>query len=272
MSERPKPANLTRQFLGLHQIAEIAEAAVRETESYPSLSAEEIAYEGYQELIDKFNSFDDPDLMVLVPNVVKLRELLGDRQLPDIAGLGAKDLIDGIKISRELMLEGQSNMLRKAAGEVITAAEIQKAIGAPSVDTAPEALVIGTAGHILERTIMARLKKDGVDTGAWVKDQVLWALEDLALLEHAKAHTYGTRDSVLYNYFATPPNKNGGGMGWRKQAIIDTTCEHFQAIESARKCELLENYLESNGDEFEIDISNIPYDQARQLIEHPSAQ
>jgi len=266
MSKVPRHPDISRgaQYLKeLDQASTIAQGMLGESYDDPEKNIEASIYDGYEKLINSFNliSASDP-CSELIPNVAILKGLLGDEPLPQIDDLKALDYFRGMRVARGLMLEGQVNKKRRGNSELVTKAEIDHAIGAPSVDTDPRALAVGTAGHILERTIMAHLKTNGIDTSTWVKDQVLWALEDLALLQHAYSETYGGDDSELFTYFTTTPAVKDGGMGWRKKEQVDKIVEAYQEIESANKTHLLESYEVATGETYDGDIADIPYDEA----------
>lgn len=266
-SRHPSPGIAAGYMKDLEQSTSIAKAMLEESYEHPDKDIETTIYDGYGQLIDAFNAADSQShLSELVPNVGLLKELLGDETLPGINDLKATDYFRGMRVARGLMLEGQTNKARRKNLELVTKAEIDRAIGAPSVDTDPRALAVGTAGHILERAIMAHLKAKGVDTSTWVKDQVLWALEDLALLQHAEAQTYGGEDAELFVYFTTPNDLEGGGMAWRKQAQVDEIVEKYQAKESECKAKLLEAYELFTGDSYSGDISDITYQDALNSI------
>lgn len=217
---------------------------------------EHTIYDGYSELIDFFTDYNDPLHGELMPNFMKLKELLGGTPLPNISDFAAVDYLSGMRAARPLMLEGQEHKQRRRAGGLVTWPEIEHAIGAPSVDTDPRALAVGTAGHVIERMIFSRLKKQGIDTDTWVKDQVLWALEDVALLMHAHAVTYGKVDATLTPYFTGEPNPNGGGMGWRKPEQVQQVVEGYQRIETEEKSRLLAIYEEITGETYGSDTQD----------------
>lgn len=260
---------LERRLRVLDKAPEIAKAVISSMEPHSEeRSLERVIYDGYQELIDLFNSYK-PDIHDdLAPNVLLLKELLGDAALPSITDPSAKDLVEGLAVSRELMLEGQELKSRRSRGITPTQKETDHAIGAPSVDTDPRALAIGTAGHIIERTLMAHLKRMGLNTSEWVKDQILWALEDLALLQHAESQTYGTDDAMLFEYFTSAPGPNGG-MGWRKPEAVQHVVDRYQDHETSYKIQLfnaLRRALKEINDEelerFGEDISMMPFNEA----------
>jgi len=93
-------------------------------------------------------------------------------------------------------------------------------IGTPSIETNDLALAIGTAGHVIERAIFANLRRVGVDH-EWRKDEVLFALQDIALLMHAENIVFDGQDSLLFRWFTFPPSiHQGGGLGWRKDSQV----------------------------------------------------
>src|SRR3989338_4960342 len=94
------------------------------------------------------------------------------------------------------------------------------AIMSPSAETNTQSLIVGTAAHILERALFTRLQTEGFDQ--WMKDEILFALEDLILLQHAEALAGNGEDSPLF-HIVTSPHSLGpeGGIGWRKQEQVD---------------------------------------------------
>lgn len=260
---RPDISRAAHYLKDLEQVPAIAQAMLEPTESDPTESMEALIYAGYDDLIDMFNRTSANDRMSeLMPKFVELKDLLGEATLPQITELRATDYFRGMRVARGLMLEGQEHKRRRKNSELVTKAEKDHAIGAPSVDTSPDALAVGTAGHIIERTIMAHLKSMGIDTTDWVKDQALWALEDLALVRHADAETYGNDDNALFYYITMPPSSKTGGMGWRKQDQVDGAIEKYQEIESRDKAQLLEVYTDVTGEDYASDIADVAYDTA----------
>ena len=238
--KRPKIETVRHYLRDLEQIPAIAKVVLDSMKPESTTRIEETIYYGYGELISEFNIYEPSIHDGLVPNVLALKKLLGDHKLPTLEELSAKDLAAGIKVSRGLMLDGQELKHRETDGKAVSPDEITLAIGAPSVDTHPEALAIGTAGHIIERTMIAHLAKAGIDTTGWVKDQILWALEDLALLQHARVETYDGTDAVLYEYFTQAPSVlPEGGMGWRKPEVVRETIDEYRQTEYEQKAILV---------------------------------
>ncbi|GEM_PF-2849573 len=265
---RPKVQTLAHQLRELDKAPDMARAVLASAESGPEDDIEKMIYRCYGKLINLFNDFDTESIYdELVPKVVELKGLLGDTDLPALDELSARDLLSGVRASSNLMVEGQTNKRRRKAGQLITKAEIDHAIGAPSLDTTPEALAVGTSSHIIERTMMAYLAGHGVDTSTWSKDQILWALEELAVLAHAENYTYGDDDMELFDYFISPPSTEaGGGLGWRKATQVDEVCTRYQEIETTNKYRLIECLSAVMGDDLTEsmldDISSVPYEEA----------
>lgn len=261
-----KIRTLERHYRELAKAPAIARAALAESAHYGGETVESVVYKGYDDLIERFNGYCDQGQVYdeLLPACIRLRSLLEGGTLPRIDDLSAKDLAVGVRESNQRMLEGQDNKRRQANGELVTQAQIDHAIGAPSVDTAPEALAVGVAGHIIERTIYAHLQKQGLETNTWAKDTVLWALEEIAMFRHIVAEIYGTIDDPrLTNYFIQPAGQDKlSGMGWRKQADLDAMKDTYQALEARLKAELCEAYETVVGDEIPDNITDQPFDDA----------
>lgn len=229
---RPEIKTFEHQLEELDKASEIARYVLGSMENDSAPNVEEVIYSGYDNLITRFTDYGSPIHDALVPNVLTLKKLLGEHRLQNIEQLSAKDLLIGIKVSRNLMLAGQDIKNRKAKGKKVAHDEVVRAIGAPSVETHPEALAVGTAGHIIERTMMEHLRRSGVDTTGWVKDQILWALEDLAVLSHVESLCGAGDESVLYKYFASAPSLENGGMGWRKpDNILQATQKYWNLLD-----------------------------------------
>ncbi len=233
---RPNLQNAANYLGKLEQAPSIAKAMIDSTYPEAEKDIEAMIYRGYSELITMFNAYGDNRYMELTPNVKTLQDLLGGRPLPSIDELGPRDYLTGMQAAKSRMLKGQDIKYRRVHGENIAQAEVNHAIGAPSVDGHPDVLAVGTAGHILERTIFAHLKKQGVDTDTWVKDQVLWALEDLAVLSYVDSLVHPDhKPAELYHTFATPPNPEdpNSGMGWRKEERSLEILERYKQLEAA---------------------------------------
>jgi len=267
-SRYPKSENIAKRFVDLERTAQMAAAVLEVAHHDPDQerTVEQMIYEGYDELISLFNVTDGTIHAEIMPKFTELKSLLGDVPLPRLDEIGAKDLVRGIRASNYLMIAGQDNALRTLSGENVTQEEKENAIGAPSVGSNAQAIAVGSAGHLVERSIMAYAKRNGIDTSGWVKDQVLWALEELALLAHAKIYTYGERpeysETLLYPYFTHAPSMDAdGGMGWRNEEQVDEFCDAYQRIESEARTGLLETYQEW-ADTYELpDIETLPFEE-----------
>jgi hypothetical protein len=265
--QRVRPENLKKRFVELEKAGAIAEAMFSESSVDPEQTVEDVIYEGYNTLIREFNNTCDDRIFALAPAVAILKASIGgdSAHLPEIHELGKKDLVQGYREARTRMLEGQRNKELKAQGVGVLKSVIDHAIGAPSVNTTPEALAVGSAGHILERTIMAHFSALGIDTSDWPKDHILWALEEMALLTQARATTYGQDiEPLLLSYFIGEPSETerNAGMGWRTIHDAERMVDAYQEAETRDKQQLIYACQDLLGDELELDIAEMPYEEA----------
>lgn len=212
---------VARRLSGLEQ----AEATYRNSQEYEAYITDFILI-GFNQLIDRFNSLEEnsPELS-LMPRTQKLLETIGSGKMPRVESFGAREILEGIEEARDPMLAGQdikNGVLEKSEKNV------KDAIGTPSMDTSHTALAVGTAAHILERMIFQRLRSSGIygiDGQEWLKDDVLFALEDCALLMEAEFE-FGISPEmpILFNLITVP--NVFGGLGWKKEEQIN---EFFRA-------------------------------------------
>lgn len=178
--------------------------------------------EGYTQLIATFNSLsdDDPDLS-LMQNTRALKAKIKGNSLPSPDELRPRDILLGINESKPLMLLGQEQRQN-----VIPISEV--AIGTPSLNTPEHALAIGTAGHLIERSIFAYFRRNNI-TDEFVKDDVIHALVETALLQNAQTRWITQiNPSFLLPIFAK--KVTGGGLGWTNKKYIDRFCEAYEAL------------------------------------------
>ncbi len=186
-------------------------------------------FSGTQELIDMFNGIGAEDPILSIPALARtkaLKEKIGS--LPNLSDLKDKwqvamAFVNGSK----RMMDGQTNKERKATGQEVTKDEVDLAIGTPSMPIPPETKAIGTALHFIERAFFAHFRntpesnKVKPELNDWKKDEILFALEDMAQVRHAQRRLALTDEpeAILFEKINTPNDL--GGLGWRKQANLD---------------------------------------------------
>lgn len=183
---------------------------------------------GARELIDLFNELDATDPMLSMPSLARtksLKEKIGN--LPNLEDLADKwqvamALVNGSK----RMLDGQANKERKATGLEVTKDEVDKAIGTPSMPIPPKTKVVGSALHYIERAMFAHFRNkpessSNPELNNWKKDEILFALADMAQLRDAQRRLGKTteQETILFELINTPNDL--GGLGWRKQTNLD---------------------------------------------------
>ncbi|OGK18022.1 hypothetical protein A3G67_04420 [Candidatus Roizmanbacteria bacterium RIFCSPLOWO2_12_FULL_40_12] len=210
-SGRPEIDTITKRLPNVNR----APLMAREAKRNPDF-VERVVFQGFNDLIERFNAMNDDDPnQELLPDVMTLKQKLGSAKLPTIAELGKKDLIRGLRAANKFIEIGQDIKKGKLPEKLKGAA-----IMSPSAETNTQSLIVGTAAHILERALFTRLQTEGFDQ--WMKDEILFALEDLILLQHAEALAGNGEDSPLF-HIVTSPHSLGpeGGIGWRKQEQVD---------------------------------------------------
>lgn len=266
--KRPRVEAIASRLDGLDRVPKIAQAIIESAANDPEAGTEALIYNGYDQLVNLFNEATTSDsykhLEELLPHTSKLKELLSGQTLPLLEGLSAKELIVGIRSARKAMLYGQRI---RSYNRKYFKSESAKAIMAPSIPTALDSSAIGIAGHLYERTAFEALSRKGIDTSDWPKDQILWALEELALLHHAEVATYGEADdrvdTLLFDIFTTPANENGGGMGWQTTVQVQAMVVAYQEAESKAKEQLIDEFRTTHDDDqvenFIEKIQAVPY-------------
>jgi hypothetical protein len=87
--------------------------------------------------------------------------------------------------------------------------------------TSEKALAIGTAAHLIERAMFSHFERRGTSR-RWQKDNVLHALEEVAILMEAEFRDGRGPKPKLLEIFATPPSLDeNGGLGWRKLEEVE---------------------------------------------------
>lgn len=100
------------------------------------------------------------------------------------------------------------------------------AIGSPSLETDVESLVVGTVGHLIERTMFNYFRERGITK--WDKDEILFALEDVILLKHVQALDGLTVEHNLFRYITE-------GLGWRKPEQVQLVVDEYKRVSTSRR-------------------------------------
>lgn len=219
---RPSIAPIAKRLASLDKKPQMERAA---TEN-PGF-VENVIYGGLNELISKFNSVQIGDKdMGLMPEAEKLKRKLGDKPLPTIEELGAREFRRGLLEAKRLMEMGQDIKI----GHIEDTTENKSvAIMSPSVETNDLALLVGTGAHLLEETMYVHLRTLGFPE--WAKDEVLYPLEEMALLMHAETLIGAGHESRLFHYITTPPSlKSSGGMGWKKLKDVENFVRRYRTL------------------------------------------
>jgi hypothetical protein len=188
---------------------------------------------GYGELIDRFNSMEPSDsVLELMPKVAELKTTLGVNKLPTLMELKPRQVLKGVK---EAVEKSEMGQYIKRDELPKTPENVKQAIGTPSMDTNNMALAIGTAGHVIERTMFNHFRDQGMDH-QWTKDEILFALEDLSLLMHAEMLVENKPDSILFRWIATSNSETPeGGLGWRKNTQVDDFIGRYQDFQASKQ-------------------------------------
>jgi hypothetical protein len=182
---------------------------------------ESLIFDGFNELIDRFNRLDEEELerlALLMERTSGLKTILGGIPLPKLEEISSKEVVGGIKKARILMTWGQcleAAMIPDAPGIR------RKAIFTPTMATSEKALAIGTTGHLIERAMFSHFERRGV-SHRWQKDDVLHALEEVAMLMEAEFRDgVGSKPSLLEIFTAPPSLDEKGGLGWRRPEEVE---------------------------------------------------
>jgi hypothetical protein len=145
---------------------------------------------------------------------------------------------------------------------------MSEGIFAPSQPTNLKALAVGTAGHIIERTIMAHIQRHGVDTSDWQKDTILRALQHSAKLMYCEVMTYGASDEpLLLDIFVKQHSRDeSGGLEWGSQRKLDEACETYQEVETQHKNALLDQYPEFFEDADGGNLALLSYSEMIEIV------
>lgn len=189
----------------------------------------------YNFLIAAFNEVEDERLLETMPSAKRLKESLDGVPLPTIDEMttGNLNFARALIRSRDLILKGQE--INKGEIEA-TPEEKLLAIGTPSYKTSPEALAVGTAAHLLERTFFEwakrnrEISKEKWDNDAgwvqkkWKKDDWLHALKDILILLEAKKVGYFELTEIFLGH------SNVDGLGWLKDDELESRKKELRTI------------------------------------------
>lgn len=184
-------------------------------------------YTGLDDLIFYFNSLSSAEIDKLqLSGVRALKQKLGEMRLPRLGDISSQEFTSGLREATPLMLRGQE--IRRGTFEG-SPEETEAAIGTPSMPTQELALAVGAAAHLTERAIMAHMKRKGI--GDWKKDDILFALEEIALFIHAEHEILQDDmfpDSPLYPFIVQPNSQ--GGLGWRNEEHARVMQKNLEAL------------------------------------------
>lgn len=216
---------------GLDQRNQIFEAIAdpnKPRKLLPEIEAQ--IFDGCQQLIDLFNQIEVNDPILSIPTLSRTKALKNKvGQLPNLKDLNnSREVAFALVNGSRRMIEGQRNRKKRIRGEMVTQAETDLAIGTPSMDISPKTKAVGSALHFIERTMFAHFRNQPDSSGnkvlsRWTKDEILFALEDMAQLRHAQITLGQTTnpEMILFSLINTPNIEDG--LGWRKP-------ENLQAI------------------------------------------
>ena len=162
--------------------------------------------QGFNDLISAFNAYNDVFDLDIMHRTNCLKRLLNGVPIPFTTKMSYWDFKRGIRDAYGPMIYGQN--IHNGNHSDLNSEDELYAIGTPSMDTTDEALVVGTMGHLIERTFFQWAKRHGIEPkGGWEKDMFLQALGEILLLELTQEKV-----PVLYRFFVKPNNE--GGLGW----------------------------------------------------------
>ncbi len=168
---------------------------------------------GYDELAARLNQVsDNSPLLKVMPKTKKLKGAMKGTLIPTLNEMVDGNFAFGLMEARKPMLHGQ----KIKTGEINDPSDNDKfyAIGTLSMNTADEALAIGAAGHLAERTFFQWARKQNlIPENGWIKDDWLQALgEGLMLLKAEGKEPHLTQHFVKQN--------NEGGLGWLNEEKV----------------------------------------------------
>lgn len=179
--------------------------------------------DGYDEIVARMNDISaDSQLLECMPKTRRLKKALSGQNIPLLEGMSQGNFGLGLIEARKPMLHGQR--IKKNEISEVTADDKIFAIGTPSMNTSIEALVIGTAGHLAERTFFQWARKNKLQPEeGWIKDDYLQALDEglmLLIVEGKKPH--------LASFFIN--SNSDGGLGWLNQQKLDAFRQKITSI------------------------------------------
>lgn len=172
---------------------------------------EPLIFEGFNELIRRFNRLLESDAGKLAPLMGRTRELkqiLDNNFLPSLEEIGAREILLGVKEAKKLMDDGQKISKRVIAD---TAENRGQAILAPNLQTSEKALAVGVAGHLIERATFWYFERRGLTRHQWEKDDILYSLEEMALLMEAEFRVGKGPEPKLLEIFSSPTSLDENG-------------------------------------------------------------
>lgn len=207
--------SVTRRLADLDATERVAGYA-RENET----ELTETIVSGFNQAINRFNEFNAGSFeLMFMPKSEALLDALRAEPIPRLENLPPRDIMSGIKEAQDPMLAGQ----KIKTGELEnTPANNAYAIRTPSMDTSDEALAVGTAGHILERSLFSYFKKLGIDgiNGKWSKDDILFVIKECSLLVEAEYQDGLTAEgSILFPVLTT--SNDEGGLDWGSTEYVN---------------------------------------------------
>lgn len=187
---------------------------------------------GINELTFGFNSLQpgDPLLdLAVMANTKRLKSVIGRFPLPPVDEITRKELAQGLRSAIPAMVTGQAH---RHGVNTYGLDEIRT----PSMASSPDALCAGIAMHVYERSMFSRFVNHGIDgipvgevVIPWKKDDIIFALEECAMLMHAQAQVGSSDfDPVLLNMIANrTPTYTYCGLGWKSEDDVVTTRREF---------------------------------------------
>jgi hypothetical protein len=217
MSERIIPervVNTTLRFFSKHHKSDRVSRWLEEEGNLDTL--DEILI-GYDRLISAFNKISPRASIVdIMPKTRALHNILDGRAIPTIKEMSEGNFVSALFDARDPIMLGEK--IKNGSLPNPSQEEIQYAIGTPSMDTATEAIVVGTVGHLVERTFFKWTESINlVPKGVLKKDDFLQALDEVVMLHNISEG----EDLPLTEYFLTPNSE--GGLGW----ISEDKIRHF---------------------------------------------
>lgn len=178
---------------------------------------------GYNELIDILNSVPaDSPLLQIMPKTRLLKKVLAGENLPTLEQMMPGNYVKGLYDAHDPMVVGQKIKTQEIASPTETERKYQ--IGTPSMNTSLEALAVGTAGHLAERTFFAWARSKGHEPEqGWEKDDWLQALDEAVELSVVQGNP-----PHLFPLFAKLNSE--GGLGWVKKEKMEDFSRSYDSL------------------------------------------